>query len=340
MSTMKAFTYNKFGDASVTSVTDQPIPTPPAGAVQIKIKSSSLNPIDYKRRGGAMKMISTEVFPVTMGYDASGIISAVGEGVTEFKVGDEVYTRVGHEFKAGTVAEYTIAHVSKVAPKPKTSSFEEAASYPLAAITAMQMLRKANFKAGDNVFVTAGAGGVGIFLIQLARNGGAARIVTTASSGKHELLKSLGATECIDYKTADYKELFKARPFDIALDLTSEGIPLCSIVKEGGVIVSAVQGFSPATFSDIGMPVGSMFSWILYFMNWSLSSATAAARVTHHGMLLSPNAADLIKLTEAIDSGKCKTVITVFEGIEKSADAVAKMESGRTTGKVVIKIAA
>ncbi len=87
------------------------------------------------------------------------------------------------------------------------------------------------------------------------------------------------------------------------------------------------------------MPVGSMLSWILYFMNWSLSSATNAAKVTHHGMLLRPNAADLVTLTEAIDSGKCKTVITVFDGIEKSAEAVSQMESGRTTGKVVIKIA-
>jgi NADPH:quinone reductase-like Zn-dependent oxidoreductase len=202
----------------------------------------------------------------------------------------------------------------------------------------MQMLRKANFKAGDSVFITAGAGGVGIFLLQFCRNGGASKVVTTASSAKHELVKSLGATECVDYKTEDYKKKYADRPFDIAFDLTHESIPLCSVVKEGGVIVSIVQGFNDATFTDIGMSIGSVVSWFLYFSNWSLSSATKAAKVSHHGLLLSPNAKDLLELNKDIDAGKMKTVINVFEGIEKSIEAVAMLESGRTTGKVVIKI--
>jgi alcohol dehydrogenase len=133
MSTMKALTYSGYGKASVMNITDQPILAPPANSVQIKVKAASLNPIDYKRRDGDMKSIAPDTFPVIMGYDVSGVVSAVGEGVTDFKVGDEVYSRVGHEYKnSGTVAEYTIAHQSKVAPKPKTASFEEAASYPLA----------------------------------------------------------------------------------------------------------------------------------------------------------------------------------------------------------------
>jgi NADPH:quinone reductase-like Zn-dependent oxidoreductase len=172
---MKAFVYKSHGDASVMHLAaDVPIPEMSLlgdHAVRIKVHAASLNPIDYKRRNGDLKAIKAEKkFPVVLGYDAAGIVDSVGTKVTSLKVGDAVYTRIaGKEDSIGTLAEYTLTTEDKVAIKPRSLSFEEAAAIPLAAVTALQMLRKAGFKAGDSVFINAAAGGVGHFAGQIAK---------------------------------------------------------------------------------------------------------------------------------------------------------------------------
>jgi NADPH:quinone reductase-like Zn-dependent oxidoreductase len=190
-------------------------------AAGVFLQACSFNPIDFKRRQGDLKALRPEkAFPVVTGYDGAGVIEAVGDGVSHLQIGDEVYTRVVHDTQ-GTAAEYCLSYGTVTALKPRSFSFEEAAAVPLAAMTALQMLRKAKFARGHKVpllhppvadckpladsmvlpvavwcaqvFVAAGAGGVGHYAIQIAKAMGAAHVVTTASGPKIELVKSLGA---------------------------------------------------------------------------------------------------------------------------------------------------
>jgi NADPH:quinone reductase-like Zn-dependent oxidoreductase len=171
---------------------------------------------------------------------------------------------------------------------------------------------------------------------------GAGKVTGTASAPKHTLLKSLGFDELIDYKMSDYVTLYSSsRPFDVALDQTSEGTRLCQVVKEGGCIVSAVEGFSGDDLANAGIPVNPILRFALYMMRWSLLSKAKAAKVRHSGLFLTPNAADLDTLSAMVEKGQLKAIVedNVFVGIDKSHEAFAKLESGRVTGKVIVKIA-
>lgn len=176
-----------------------PIPSPTATQVRIKVQAASINP------DGKMKAIQKEAFPVIIGYDASGVVDAVGASVTKFKVGDVVFARTTVS-TSGTCAEFCVSEEATVAMKPTTMSVNDAAAIPLAAMTALQMLRKGNMQAGDKVFINAGAGGVGHFAVQIAKAMGAACVVASASAPKHTFLKSIGADEVVDYKNENYTD--------------------------------------------------------------------------------------------------------------------------------------
>jgi alcohol dehydrogenase len=339
---MKAYQYAAYGGPEVMKLVDTAIPSVPANAVRIKVHALSFNPIDFKRRSGALKAVAPDTFPVILGYDAAGVVDSVGTGVTKFKVGDPVYTRIGKNFPCqGTAAEFTLAAEDMVAPKPTNMSFEEAAAVPLAALTALQMLRRAGFKSGDKVFITAGAGGVGHYAIQLAKLMGASFIASTASAAKHPLVKSLGADEVIDYKTAKYTDAYADRRFDVALDMTNEVVDICKITKKGGTIVSVVGGLNTDTFLHAQLPApGFIVKAFLWFTYRGQYSAASSAGVTLFGLLLRPNADDLEELTKYIESGKVKSIIkdNVFNGMDSCPEAMKLVESGRATGKVVVKL--
>lgn len=340
--TMKAFAYTKYGNQS--SILDINIPEVSQDSVLIKISACSFNPIDYKRRDGALKALFPEkIWPVVLGYDGAGVIERVGKGVTKFKEGDEVYTRIGTNYpNYGTAAEFTVVHVDFVALKPKSASMSEAAAIPLAGVTALQMLRRSNFKAGDSVFITGGAGGVGHYAIQLAKILGASRIVATASSTKLPLLTELGATETTDYKTRNYVEEFSSsRPFDIGLDTIGESMNLLKIVKPGGFVISVVDGLTGDSFTSAGLPeIGIFLRGVLWYLLGSNKYWNFAKKqkVNFNSIFLKPNSEDLDTLTQYVDEKKLKSIITVYEGIQKAPEAMAFLETGRATGKVVVTL--
>ncbi|GAX81715.1 hypothetical protein CEUSTIGMA_g9143.t1 [Chlamydomonas eustigma] len=340
---MRAYAYAAHGAANVATLQNVPIPDPPASSstLQIKVNACSFNPIDYKRRSGALKMIFPEKYwPVTLAYDVCGVVTKAGDKVTKFKVGDTVYGRVSTAYpNIGTCAEYTLATEDVLSFKPQKMTSEEAAAVPLACLTAFQMLRKAGFKQGDHILITAGAGGVGHYAIQLAKALGASKITATASAPKHELLKSLGCDEVIDYKSQDITKLFKARPFDIGLDNSAESAKLIKVVKEGGSVVSVVEGINSQTVREMGGNPSFLIGWILYFMTRSLYNAASKARVSYSFMRLQTNSKDLDEISALIEAGKLRSVIKVFDGIEKAPYALAEVEGGRATGKMVVKIA-
>ena len=222
-------------------------------------------------------------------------------------------------------------------------SFAEAAAVPLAAMTAYQMLKAANFKAGDKVFINAGAGGVGHYAIQIAKALKAGLIVATSSAPKHALLKSLGADEVIDYKTQKYTELYKDRRFDIGLDNAQESLKLISIVKKGGSVISVTEGFTSSTFTDAGLPTpNAIIGSILWALCTSIRWSAWSSGVSFKGLFLRANSVDLETLTKMIENGEIKSEISenIFNGIESSPAAMAKLESGRTTGKIVVNLVA
>ena len=205
--------------------------------VLVGIRAASVNPIDKRVREGELKALVKYQFPLAMGTDLSGVVLQCGCNVTRFSIGDEIFSRP-NRLRIGSFSERISIHESEVSHKPKSLTFEEAASLPLVGLTSFQALTEiANVKPGCKVLIQAGAGGVGTFAIQLAKHLGA-YVATTASKPKHELLYSLGADEVIDYRDNDFEKVLKG--YDVVFD-TLGGVSLLkafNILRPGGIVVS------------------------------------------------------------------------------------------------------
>ena len=178
---------------------------PGVGEGLVKIHATSVNPVDCKARAGVMSRFRPLPLPFILGWDFSGTIAALGEGVTEWTVGDEVY---GHPpiFSSGTYAEYTIVPSGACARKPVSIDHAHAAAVPLTGLTAWQALfEHAQLQPGQRVLIQSGAGGVGSFAIQLAKARGL-HVISTASAGNLDLLRELGADQVIDYNAVQFEK--------------------------------------------------------------------------------------------------------------------------------------
>ncbi|MCM2533280.1 zinc-dependent alcohol dehydrogenase family protein [Neobacillus pocheonensis] len=220
---MKAQVIKKFGDPSFFEIAEVPKPEAILGHVVIEVKATSVNPIDTKIRSGAVPAVAPE-FPAVLHGDVAGAVVEVGEGVTEFKVGDEVFGCAGG-FKGtgGALAEYMLADVQLLAPKPKNLSMVQAAALPLVTITAWESLyNRANVQNGQTVLVHAATGGVGHVAIQLAKLAGAKVFTTASSEEKLSIGKRLGADVSINYREQSVEEYVKehtdGKGFDIVFD--------------------------------------------------------------------------------------------------------------------------
>ncbi len=199
---MKAVGFYEYGDANKLELIELPMPQVGPHQVLVKERATSINPIDWKLRAGYLKQMFNWEFPIVVGWDVSGVIEAVGAEVTDWHVGDEVFARP-ETTSRGTYAEYTVVDDQLLAKKPANVSFASAAATPLAGLTAWQALFDyGHLEAGQKVLVQAGAGGVGTYAIQFAKNKGA-EVWTTASPKHEQLLKELGADHVIDYHDAD-----------------------------------------------------------------------------------------------------------------------------------------
>jgi NADPH2:quinone reductase len=194
---LKALVLDRPGQPETMYITELPLPEPGPGEIRVRIQAASLNPIDYKV---APNGHPSWKYPFVLGVDAAGVVDALGEGVTQWNIGDRVVYHSNFT-KHGTYAQYNVTTAHTVAALPQELSFEKGAAFPCAGLTAYQCLhRKMNLKAGQTVLIHGGAGGVGGYAIQLARLVGA-KIITTASSRNFDYVKQLGAHEVIDYNT-------------------------------------------------------------------------------------------------------------------------------------------
>lgn len=217
-------------------------------SVLIAVHAASVNPIDYILQSGAMKEMIPLEFPHIMGFDVSGEITRVGKAVTDFKVGEAVFARANQQ-DAGAIAQTARLKATEMARKPENISHQEAASVPLAGLTAWQaLISKAKLKSGDKVLIHAGSGGVGTLAIQIAKHFGA-HVATTCSPRNADLVRDLGADVVIDYKTEAFDEVLS--DYDIVFDMMG-GETLnrsFKVLKRGGTLVS-IKGQDTENFAS------------------------------------------------------------------------------------------
>ncbi|KAI0516161.1 hypothetical protein KFK09_008833 [Dendrobium nobile] len=305
---MKAWVYEEYGDVNVLRFDEGvSVPEVKEDQVLVKVFAAGLNPVDYKRRQGKFKATDSPL-PTVPGYDVAGVVVKVGSQVKNLKEGDEVYGDINEkalEFpkQFGSLAEYTAVEEKLLAIKPSNLDFAFAGGLPLAIETANEGLEKAGFSTGKSILVLGGAGGVGSLVIQLAKHVfGASRVAATSSTGKLELLKSLGADLAIDYTKENFEEL--PEKFDVVYDTVGQGERAVKAVKEGGTVVELTGPVSPPGFRFV---------------------------VTSDG-------AALTKLNPFLESGKIKP-LNDPKGpfpFSKVIDAFSYLETGRASGKVVI----
>jgi NADPH:quinone reductase-like Zn-dependent oxidoreductase len=230
---MLAARIHEFGGPEALRLEEAPTPEPNAGEVRIRVRASAVNPADYKMRAGMMGNLP---LPFTLGLDFSGEVEAVGPGVTKWKKGDAVFGTA-----PGSFAEYRVSPQDQLARRPDGLDPVKAAALPVGALTAWKALfDTAQLKAGQKVLIHGGAGGVGAFAVQLAKDKGA-YVIATASARNQAFLKDLGADEAIDYGKARFEEVVKDA--DVVFDTRGGDTQARSyqVLKPGGILVSIVQ---------------------------------------------------------------------------------------------------
>lgn len=215
---MKALLLDQPGPPHTLYVSERPEPHPAAGQVRVKVYAAGLNPADYKF---AQRGVSSWKYPHILGLDVAGVIDEIGEGVTQWQVGDSVYYH-GDLSQPGGFAEWAIATAHAIAPLPSQVSFNEAAALPCAGFTAYQSLNhKLHIESGQTVLVQAGAGGVGGFAVQLATLAGS-RVIATCSAENFDWVRQLGAADVLDYQTeyipSKVREMTDGRGVDAIID--------------------------------------------------------------------------------------------------------------------------
>ncbi|AVW10522.1 NADP-dependent oxidoreductase [Lactiplantibacillus paraplantarum] len=235
---MQAVVINQYGGPEELQMTTIDQPTIAADEVLVAVKATSINPIDWKARQGLLKGMFDWQMPVVLGWDVAGIIVAAGPAVTKFKLGDAVFARpdIYEDGRRGTYAEYAAVKEDKLALKPTELSFEQAAALPLAGLTAYQVIHnQLKIQAGEKVLIQAGAGGVGLNAIQIAKYLGA-KVATTASPNHHDLLKKLGADQVIDYHTTAIQDVL--HDYDAVFDTIDAIDDGLAILKPTGRLVT------------------------------------------------------------------------------------------------------
>ncbi|MEN8155299.1 MAG: NAD(P)-dependent alcohol dehydrogenase, partial [Acidobacteriota bacterium] len=240
---MKAVAYNKYGAPDVLEITEKNKPELPADKILVKVKASSVNPVDYKIRRGDMKALTGKIFPKLAGSDFAGVVEDKGSAVEDFRKGDKVYGFM-NPMKGGAYAEFIIVDPEKTALMPDNLSFEEAASMPVAALTALQALSYlGNVKEGTSVLINGATGGVGSFAVQIAKALGAE--VTGLCSGKNmEFCKKLGADNVFDYSKDGLAG--SGKKFDVFFDAAAKTNFSKSkmYLKKRGIYITTIPTFN------------------------------------------------------------------------------------------------
>lgn len=317
---MKAVRIHAFGGPEVLQVEEVARPVPAADEILVAVYASGVNPVDWAiREGGNDAMRSFLTLPLTLGWDAAGIVEEIGSAVTAFRKGDAVYG-VPNFPGNGSYAEYCAAKASQFALKPTSLGFNEAAGVPLAGLTAWTAIfGHGRLRAGQRILIQGASGGVGSFAVQFAKAKGA-YVIGLASAGNLEYLQQLGADEAIDYRDQPFEELvhdvdvvFEASP----LRDNAERLKAVSVLKAGGILVSA----------NVDFP-----------FNEEVLAALAGKQATGELAPNQPRQDWLAEMAQLIDEGKVKVVISQVFPLEQVADAHRESQTWHVRGKLVLEV--
>lgn len=331
---MRCILTESYGGPEVLQVEEVPVPQVGPNGVLVRVQATSVNPLDWKLRQGLLRPVMDLRFPVILGCDFSGVVEKVGNSVTLFKPGDEVYGfkdgRVGKTYR-GTYAEYAVVPEKVLARKPANLGHEGAAAMPVAAVSAWQgLVKHGKIKAGSRVLIHAGAGGVGSFAIQIAKAFGA-YVAATASGRNQDLLRELGADLPINYEQERFEQ--KISGYDLVLDNVGKSVWGGSLraLKAGGRLVSLVPPSpkEPAGKLRFFASTGSQIA------GWVLRGLLTGKILTL--LMVRPLGGELEKLTALVEAGKVKPVIQKIYPLEEIAEAHRVSEQGHVRGKLVIK---
>ncbi len=324
---MKAAAYASYGPPDVVQIMELEKPVPEDDDVLIKVRAASVNPADWRLMRGAPWVFRvlfrlskpTRAQPGRLGHDVAGQVEAVGRNVTRFKPGDEVFGAC-----KGALAEYACAPDSALAKKPENVTFEQAASVPVAALTALQGLRdKGQIQRGQKVLINGAAGGVGTFAVQIAKSLGA-QVTGVCSTRNVDMVRGIGADRVVDYTREDFTK--SGQRYDLILDnVGNHSLSACRrVLHLKGSCVIAGAPKNPTGFlltHMIAAPVLSRF----------VSQKFVA-------FIAKMNKEDLAIMGELTTTGKVKPVIDKRYRLSEAPEGIRYLEEGHARGKVVITL--
>lgn len=305
---MRAITYDQYGDDSVLQLTERPVPKVGPSEVRIRVTRASVNPVDWKVMSGGLDPMLDAHFPVVPGWDVAGVVDAVGPDTLEHAVGDRVAAYARKQVvSGGTFAEYVTVAVDDVAAVPDAVSDDDAAALPLAGLTAQRVLETLEIGSGDVVLVHAASGGVGHLLSQLAVASGA-RVIGTASARNHERLRALGV-EPVEY---------------------------------GDGLVERVRELAPEGVDAVADLVGGVLDDSLALRrDGGRLASIADASVEEHGgrwVWVRPDGPRLAGLLDEVAAGRLHVEVDRVVPLEQTADAFAASRDGSAAGKIVLSV--
>ena len=332
---MKAFILDRYAKAGGLRFGEMPEPAVGENDVLVEVHAASVNVLDAKIKSGEFKLLLPYRLPLILGNDVAGIVVRVGTRVRRFKVGDEVYARPDTA-RIGTFAELIAMNEDAVAHKPKALGMEEAASIPLVALTAWQVLvERANLKKGQKVLIHAGSGGVGTIAIQLAKHLGAF-VATTTSAANADWVKRLGADVVIDYSKDDFEKILQG--YDVVLNSLGADVLEKSlrVLKSGGKLISISGPPDPSFAKYIGA------SWflrqVMRLLSYRIRKKARRRGVSYSFLFMRASGDQLREIGSLIDSGAIRPVVDQVFPFASTNEAMAYVNKGRAKGKVVVRV--
>lgn len=310
---MKAVQMGKYGGPKVLEIVEEKEPKPSKNQIAVLIHAAGINPYDVKTISGFYKDYISLTSPVILGGDYAGVVVALGDKLTGFKVGDKVFGTARYpKAGSGSYAGFAVASVDSSALMPKSASFEEAAALPVVGCSVVQAIEKyLKLKKGQKILIHGGAGGIGHLAIQLAKSIGA-YVATTVSTNDVGFVKKLGADQVIDYQSKDFEKLVEN--FDAVYDMVGGQTTNKSfnVLKKGGVLVSM-----------LGAPKEKLAKKL---------------DITAIGQGTKTDSKTLIRVAELFDKGKMKVKIDKVFPLEKVREAFTYQAKSSPRGKVVLKV--
>ena len=332
---MKAAFIRRYGGNDVVELGEQPAPQAGPGELLVEVHAASVNPVDFKIRDGMLKMMVPFKFPLILGNDFSGVVKAVGAGVTRFRPGDAVFARMDKQ-RIGAFAEFALVAEADAALKPANLSHIEAAAVPLAGLTAWQALFEiGGLKAGQKVLIHGGSGGVGSFAIQFAHHAGLT-VATTVGARNAELARSLGADTVIDYKAQRFEDLVS--DCDMVFDTQAGDIQYRSfaVLKRGGVLVS-IAGKPDGRLAR-AWGLNPLLGLLLDFLSRKTLRLAKRHGVRYEYLFMHPSGEQLDQIGRLLTAGSVKPIIDKVFPLAQVREALAYSEAGHATGKVAVEV--